>query len=125
MKIASYIALLLASIITIAAMVKATGGSVDVGAVGFMIWAISPYFVFGVIAGLFSRSPRWTYLPIGTLFISVLMLACTAFVYLSLNGESSTEALVFVILPLYLHIGALLAFGIAIGASWLLSRKTS
>jgi hypothetical protein len=111
LKLTSYLLLAAAVIITIATMVKATGGTLDIGVFLFILWAVSPYALLLIISGIVGRTRYAQYVATPFFITSLLLLAGTLFFYVgALNGQSSTEALIFVFAPLYLHVGAALTF---------------
>jgi len=120
------LALFLAAAITIYAMARAAGGGLDLGTVAFMAWGISPYVLLAIVALLLSKFASPSRLWTVTLVVGILMLVATIFAYIvSMNGQSSTEALVFVFVPLYLMVGGIVTLALGLGLSWLVKRKTT
>lgn len=123
MKAFSYAALLIAAVITVFSMLKSAAGNFDLGTLVFMAWAVSPYLMVLIVSALLARFASPPKLSLVTGVVATLMLAVTAVIYLgSLDGSSSTEALIFVFLPLYLLVGGLGTFGVGLGISWLAVR---
>jgi hypothetical protein len=122
MKGFTYLFLLVASALTIGTMARATGGSFDAATFGFMAWAISPYVAFGLLVYVLGRFAKIAHLYQVAAAVAAIMLLFTAYCYLvAMDGTSSTEALAFVFVPLYLHIGADAALGIGVVISKVLS----
>lgn len=100
-------ALALSIIATILVMLYAAAWQIDSGGVLFILWGISPYiavFLVDILLRKLLSPPRQ---PLIFCITAVLMLAFTLFVYGGIFGnESSTFALVFLFIPIYLFIGA-------------------
>lgn len=123
MKTFYYAILLTAAAITTFVMVRSGDGDLSVGMLLFIVWAVSPYAFLAVAAALLRKFASPPHLSIVTSVVAVIMLAATIYVYVgALDGSSSTEALVFVFVPLYLLIGGFLSLMIGLGISWLAPR---
>ena len=114
LKNLTYLVLVLASVLAIGSMAR-TAGTVDGGVVGFMLWSISPYILVGVLVFALGRLNSMRWVPAAGLFAAVAMLIVSGYVYLvAMDHTSSTEALAYVFLPIYFHVGAMLT--LAVGA---------
>jgi hypothetical protein len=126
MKGFSYAILLVASAVTMGSMARASGESFDAGTLAFMAWAISPYVAFGLLVYLLGRFAKIECLYQVASAVAAIMLAFTAYCYLlAMDGTSSTEALAFVFVPVYLHVGAYAALAVGVVISKLFSRQTA
>lgn len=118
------IALVLSALISIFAMWRMSDGGVDAGLLGFAVWVLLPYFSFLGLTYLFERLvlvPRIRQLGA---IMAVLILVFTAWTYLSaINDTSSTSALVFLFVPLYVFIGAFIPYLIVVLLTWLAKRQ--
>lgn len=122
--IVEIIALAIASTVTVWAMLRAAAWQIDLAAIALICLAISPYAVLYAASILLAK---FTSLPKNTLVscvTAVLMLAFTLLVYLgaAINSESSTDALIFIFVPIWLYIGGFILMLVGLSASWLLSR---
>ncbi|MCU1289769.1 MAG: hypothetical protein JWN60_1998 [Acidobacteria bacterium] len=126
LKIAGNLALFLSAIVTILAMLNANAWSLDPGGIPFIVWAISPYFCF-MSAYLLLR--RFSFLSRTALIffvVSFLMLVFTLLAYVgTLGDDSSSYALIFVFMPLYLYIGSFFLFGLGLVLSLLFKSPKS
>ena len=110
----TYLVLALASVVAIGSMTR-MAAAVDGGVIGFMLWSISPYVLVGILVYALGRLSSMRWIPAAGLFAAVAMLVVSAYVYLvAMDHSSSTEALAFVFLPIYFHVGAVLT--LAVGA---------
>ena len=118
-----FIALSIAAIITVVIMLRAADGKIDPGTLFFMLWGISPYLVFMVVTGLLEHFTRLPRLLVIACVISLLMLGFTLFAYVTtLNDTSSTGAIIFVFVPLWLYIGSFIFLTVGILVSWILKK---
>jgi hypothetical protein len=102
-------------VVTILVMLRASAWSVevDLGTLLFIGWAISPYIIFFVLGIALERFTSVPQVPLIACVVSLLMLAFTVLAYIGTLGDgSSTNALIFLFIPLYLYIGS---FAILIG----------
>ncbi len=108
-------ALLLSAIVTVAAMLYSANWSVDLTWFLFIIWAVSPYicvFLAGHLAEKIKSIPQTS---VVFCVAAVLMLAFTLLTYLgAFFDQSSTYALVFLFIPVYLFIGSFFLIGIGL-----------
>ncbi len=126
MKGFTYLILFVASALTIGTMARASGETFDAAMFGFMAWAISPYVAFGLLVYLLERFAKIGYLYQIAMVVGAIMLSFTAYCYLvAMDGTSSTEAVAFLFVPLYLHIGSDAALGVGVVISKLFSRQAS
>jgi hypothetical protein len=110
----TYLVLVLASVLAIGSMAR-TAGTVDGGVIGFMLWAISPYVLVGILVFVLGRLNSMRLVPTAGLIAALAMLGVSAYVYLvAMDHSSSTEALAYVFLPIYFHVGGVLT--LAVGA---------
>ena len=111
--------LLLAAIfVCIFSMLAAAAWAPDLGTLVFIIWAISPYVAFFAASRILSRVLPFSNLAIPSTVIAAMMLAFTFFAYIGTIGDpSSTDALIFVFVPLYLYIGSFFLLSVALGVS--------
>jgi len=124
MKGFTYVILLVASAVTIGSMARASDGSFDAGMLAFMVWAISPYVAFGLLVYVLGRFAKIGYLYQIAAAVAAIMSAFTAYCYLvAMDGTSSTEALAFVFVPVYLHVGAYAALAVGVVISKLFARQ--
>jgi integral membrane sensor domain MASE1 len=109
------VSLTLAAVFTFVTMLYGAGWKLEWS--GFYPWALSPYFGFFVLsrfAGRFS-----SFAAGAGCIAAAVMLAFTLFAY----GDgmyihtSSTSALIFIFAPLYLLVGGLVVFGIALAVN--------
>ncbi len=110
--------LLVATALTLGSMVRNMDG-IDLATAGFMIWAISPYTLVAIGMLFLSRFASMRSLPAAGLVAGSLMLVVAFFAYwIAMDHTSSTEALVYVVVPLYMHVGGvlILAMGAAVSA---------
>ena len=113
----TYLVLIIAAALTIGSMTR-NAGSMDAGTFLFMVWAISPYLLVGMLVLLLGRLGSMRFVAPVALVVSVLMLAFTAYVYwIGMDHTSSTEALAYVFVPVYLHVGGIIAIAVAAIAS--------
>ena len=100
-------ALALSIIATILVMLYAAAWQIDMGGVVFILWGISPYIAVSLVDILLRKLLSQPRQPLIFCITAVLMLAFTLLVYGNIFGnESSTFALVFLFIPIYLFIGA-------------------
>jgi len=117
-------ALSISIIVTVFAVLRAGTWKIDLGALLIILWTISPYILlFLADVGLRKTSPT---LKMSSVFFaaSLLMLGFTLLTYLDSNeGGSSTYALIFLFIPIYLYLGG--AIFVAGGLIWALLTKSS
>lgn len=113
-----------AAFVSIVMMLRSASWSIDVGALPFLIWVVSPYVIFWLAGRLFRKFISAPHIPVIAAVIAVLMLAFTIFAYgESYNTGSSTEALVYVIAPIYLYAGSLFLLSLGTAIDWLIGRR--
>jgi hypothetical protein len=118
-----YLILLIAAALTLGSMFRNMGG-VDLAALGFMVWAISPYALVALITFFLSRFATMRLIPIAALIAGALMAALAIYAYwIAMDHSSSTEALVYVVVPLYMNAAGVLIVAIGAIASALTARK--
>ncbi len=116
--------LLMAAAMTVYTMFIAAGWNLDLAMSLFIVWAISPYLSFFAASRLILKLAPDKGMAIPAVVISVLMLAFTLFAYIgTLRSDSSTSALAFIFVPLYLYIGAFFLLSVSILIARLISRK--
>ena len=109
-----YLTLTIAAGLTLGSMFKNMGG-VDAVTVGFMIWAISPYALVAIAALFMTRFESMRFIPVAALIAGAVLSAFAYYAYwAAMDHMSSTEALVYVVVPLYMNAFAVLV--LAIGA---------
>lgn len=117
-------ALLLSAIVTVAAILYSANLSVDFAAFLFILWAVSPYicvFLAGHLVGKIKSIPQTSLI---FCVVSVLMLAFTLLIYLgAFFDQSSTYALVFLFIPVYLFIGSFFLIGIGLLFAFFFKRS--
>ena len=123
-SVTKLLALIIAALVTVFAMQRAAEQSIDAGTVGFMIWAISPYVCFFLATHFLERFTLIPQLPGIGLAIAMLMLGFTLLAYIGTLGDtSSTYALIFLFVPLWLFIGSFFLLGLATLVAWLSNRR--
>ena len=103
-----------------ALVLSADGGDPFLGLLLFVLWVTSPYLVLYLISLLVER---FTQVPgrygVGW-FIAVLMLGFTLLTYVGTFGDkSSTYGLIFIFIPLWLHLIGIGLYLLCIVLSWL------
>lgn len=83
----------------------------------FLCWAISPYVIFYFSSSAIHRRGTSLLKSWSTCIVSFIMLAFTSLVYIDafFFHISSTSALVFLFVPLYLIVGSFVFMGIILG----------
>ena len=110
--------------VTIYLMLRSAEWSIDGGALLFVAWAISPFIIFHLAGRLIRRLIKAPHLPLISAIIAVLMLAFTLVTYVgSMNSDSSTEALIYVFVPIYLYIGSLFLLTLGTVIAWVTGRS--
>jgi hypothetical protein len=123
MQLLQGILFLAAISICIYAMLSASAWSPDLGTLVFVIWAISPYGSFFAASRLLTRLIPSANLAIPSAVIAAIMLVFTVWAYVGTLGDtSSTHALIFIFVPLYLYVGGFFLLSIALGVSLFLRR---
>ncbi|MEP6945582.1 MAG: hypothetical protein ABJA02_06660 [Acidobacteriota bacterium] len=114
-----------AAVITIWAMLHAaTFEGNGLSTAWFLLWGVAPYLLFGVAAYVLERFTRLKAIGWIGLVISGLMLVCTGLAYLATLGDmSSTYALVFVVVPIYLVAGSFILLGLGALISWFAAKR--
>jgi hypothetical protein len=126
LKIAGNLSLFLSAIVTILAMLNANAWSLDPGGIPFIVWAISPYFCFMSAYLLLRRFSFFSRTALIFFVVSFLMLVFTLLAYVgTLGDDSSSYALIFVFMPLYLYIGSFFLFGLGLVLSLLFKSPKS
>ncbi len=117
-------ALALSVLVTIWSMGRSSEWSFDIGALLFILWTLSPY-VFVFSAELLSRKiPAVPEIPLVFCILSILMLGLTYYDYITaMNGESSTEALVYVFVPIYLYFGSVVILTVSFIIAFFVKRS--
>lgn len=114
LRLVSVMALTLSVFLTVWAMMRAANWDIGLGGLPFVLWAVSPYFVVLAVEVLNRKVAALPKIPAVYPVLSLLMLGVTFFAYeLSLTGESSTESLIFLILPVFLYAGSFLVLALA------------
>lgn len=117
-------ALVIASVITVYLMLRSAEWMVDGGTLAFLAWAVSPYLIFHLAGRLFRKFLPVPHLAMITLIIALLMLAFSATVYFSATrARSSTEGLIFLVVPIYLYIGSLFLLTLGTAIAWFTRKK--
>jgi len=110
--------------VTIYSLLTSAAWSVDGAALLFTAWTISPFVIFYFAGRLFRKFIRASQLSLISAIIALLMLVFTAVTYYgSMNSGSSTEALVYIFVPVYLYIGSLFLLILGAVFAWLTSRN--
>ena len=90
----------------------------------FIFWAISPYVCFFAAGRLLIRLSPASKIGIPIVLIASLMLAFTLYAYVGTSGDpSSTYALIFVFVPLYLYVGSFFMLSLTILISRIFMKK--
>ena len=116
--------IILGALFTLGLMLSTTstpGGPSDLlFTAGFYLWVMLPFAVLAALTLLIHRKGLSPASRLAALLTSILIVGSSAFVYAAsiFGSESSTAALVFVVIPLY----ALAAIAVSYGAFWLLLR---
>lgn len=114
----TYLLLVIGAALTVGSMSR-DASALDAGAVAFMLWAISPYLLVGVLVFVLGRFASMRLVPAAGAIAALAMLAFTVYAYwIAMDGTSSTEALAYVFVPVYLHAGG----GLALAVGAILSR---
>jgi hypothetical protein len=117
-------ALAVSIIVTVLAMLRSAAWQIDSGTFLFILWAVSPYICLFLADFAFKRISLISKMLPVFCAVSVLMLAFTLLVYVGTLGDgSSTYALVFLFIPIYLFIGGIIFCGA--GLIWALFSKSS
>ena len=117
-------ALVIAAAITVYLMLRSAAWVVDGGTLAFLAWAVSPYLIFYLAGRLFRKFLPIPHLAVITFVIALLMLAFSATVYFSVIwGSSSTEALIFLVVPVYLYIGSIFLLTLGTAIAWFTRKK--
>jgi len=116
-------ALIISAFVTVWAMLKAAAWQIDFAAIVLICWAVSPYaalFATSVLLDKFTALPKIWLVSCVT---SVLMLAFTLLVYVGTAGDdSSTYALIFIFVPIWLYVGGFALFILGLLTAWLSGR---
>jgi len=108
-------ALILSIIITVLVMLRAAVWNIDSGAFLFILWAISPYIALFFADVVLKKITSISKLSLVFCVTAILMLGFTLLAYVgTLGDESSTYALIFLFVPLYLFVGGVIVFGIGL-----------
>lgn len=106
-------------------MLSASEWSPDLDVVIFILWAVSPYVAFFAASRMLSKLLPLSNLAIPSAVIAAVMLAFTVYAYVGTRDTSSTYALIFVFVPLYLYIGSFFLLTLALGVSLLIKKNRS
>lgn len=120
------IALAAAVMVTIWVMLQSAhgGATIDVQALLFIGWAISPYVCVLLAWWLVERYTRLPWRSLVFSMVSVLMSAFTLAVYPTVpRGPSSTGTIAFTVVPLDLYIGSLAFLSGGLALAWFLDRN--
>jgi drug/metabolite transporter (DMT)-like permease len=118
-----YVVLIIAAALTLGSMFKNMGG-IDAATVGFMVWTISPYALLAIATLFMSRFAAMRLIPVTALIAGVVMAAFAYYAYwMAMDHTSSTEALVYVVVPLYMNAFGVLALAVGSVVSYLATRK--
>jgi hypothetical protein len=119
-------ALVLSIIVTLLAMLRAAAWSIDSGMLLFMLWAVSPYICFFFADIVLRKLLSLPKMPLIFCVISLLLLGSTLVTYIgTMNDRSSTYALIFLFVPIYLYIGSFILLGASIIFALLSKRSQS
>jgi len=117
------VVLVIAASVTIYSMLYAANWAIDVSTIAFVLWAISPYISFFAASRLFVKFAPTMGMAFPALVISMIMLVFTVYAYAAtLMSSSSTAALSFVFVPIYLYIGSFFIMSVAMLMGRLYSR---
>lgn len=123
LRLISNIALTISMVVTIWAILGAANWEMGFGVMVFIIWAVSPYLFVILVDFISSRYADMPKMHIVLCLLSLLMLGVTGLVYgAGLTGESSTESLIFIFLPLYLNIGSFIILALSFGVLYFTRR---
>lgn len=123
LRLISNIALNISMVVTIWAILGAANWEMGFGVMVFIIWAVSPYLFVILVDFISSRYADMPKMHIVLCLLSLLMLGVTGLVYgAGLTGESSTESLIFIFLPLYLNIGSFIILALSFGVLYFTRR---
>ncbi len=88
--------------------------------IGFYLWVILPFLVLIVLTAVIHHKGYSGAARAAILLTSLLVVVSSVVIYWAsiINSESSTSALVFVVLPIY----AMVATAVVYGLAWLLLR---
>jgi hypothetical protein len=125
-RILTFALLSCAGLVTVYHMVRSAEGSIDFGMLGFIIWAISPMVALGAAAVLLARWFAKVDVYLGSAIASLLVLVFIVWAYGSAQSDpSSTSALAYVFVPLYVYIGGFVVLGSWIAVSLIVRRLSS
>lgn len=114
-----------AAAVTLYSMLEAAAWRVDLPTALFIVWAVSPYFCFFAAGRLLIKLLPASNIAIPAVVIAALMLAFTIYAYIGTSADhSSTYALVFVFVPLYIYIGSFFLLSIALLVSRLMIKRS-
>lgn len=116
--------LALSVFVTFWSMGRSADWSFEIGSVPFALWAVSPYLFLFSAQLLSERIPAIPKIPSIFCILSIVMLGFTIFAYtIALNGESSTEALVYIFVPIYLYTGSIIVLFISFIVAFFINRS--
>lgn len=118
-----YLTLIIAAALTLGSIFRNMGGF-DSVTVGFTIWALSPYALLAIASLFMSRFSPMRFIPVAALIAGVVMSAFAYYAYwIAMDHASSTEALVYVVVPLYMNVFGVFALAVGAMISALAARK--
>ena len=126
MKPLTFLLLIASAAVAVGSMMRSATGSIDLGIVAFMAWAVSPYVLFAVVVYALARFTRVGHIWAIGAGIAALMLIFSVYSYvMAMDGQGSTEAIAYVVVPVFLHAGALICLAAGVIISKFTSRPTS
>ncbi len=118
------IALTIAAVVTVFLMLRSAAWIVDGGTIAFLAWAVSPFVIFHLAGRLLKRFIKAPHLAFISAVIALLMLAFTLITYVPASMDrSSTEALIYLVVPMYLYIGSLFLLSLGTAIAWFARKK--
>jgi hypothetical protein len=113
-------ALAISTIVTVWAMLKVAAWQIDLAAIAVICWAISPYVILFSATVLLSKFTSLPKIWLVSCVTSILMLVFTLLFYVGTAGDdSSTYALIFIFVPIWLYIGGLTLLILGSLVAWL------
>ncbi len=105
-------ALSVSIIVTVLAMLYAAAWEISLESFLFILWAVSPYICLFLVGVLLRKITSISKISLVFCVTSLLMLGFTLLIYIgTLGDESSTYALIFLFVPIYLYIGGIILLG--------------
>ena len=117
-------ALFLGALLSVVTLLHQAGWKVGVALLAFEIWAVSPYFICWVLNRPLYKSANSKLSAVAVVFsLLVLLFSVLAYSGFYFGRQSSTSALAFIFIPLYLVIASILVLGTANAVRFFQDRR--